>query len=250
MPDPRHRLARSLLAALSLALGLPAPAGAVGLRFADTVVAFAQGPNEDPSLGAFPSLSDPDAGLGASDGALVTLGSNGTLTLSFADPLQNLPGADLRVWENPLVLPEFGGNYIDTGFIEVSSNGTDFARFPTLSLVSDPVGQFDLVDPALYSGFAGLRPFDDFDLAVLAGLPAVVSGAVDLAAIRYVRIVDVRGDGSVLDTAGNAVFDTFPGAGNAGFDLDAIAAIPEPTSGTLLAAGLVLLAGARRRRRG
>jgi hypothetical protein len=247
MPDPRHRLVRSLVV---LCFALPAPAGAVGLRFADTVVAFAQGPNEDPSLGAFPSLADPNAGLGANDGALVTLGSNGTLTLSFADPLENLAGADLRIWENPLVLPEFGGNYIDLGFVEVSSNATDFARFPTLSLVSDPVGQFDLVDPALYSGFAGVDAFDDFDLDALVGLPPVLSGAVDLAAIRYVRIVDVRGDGSVLDTAGNPIFDTFPGAGNAGFDLDAIAAIPEPTSGTLLAAGLALLAGARGRRSG
>jgi hypothetical protein len=248
MPEPRLRLLRPLVA-LALSLGLPAPAGATGFRFADAVVAFAQGPNEDLSLGEFPSLADPSAALGPADGVLVTLGANGTLTVSFADPLENRAGADLRVFENTLVLPEFGGNFNDLGFVEVSSNGTDFARFPTLSLVAAPVGAFDLVDPALYDGFAGIAAFDDFDLSDLVGLPPVLSGAVDLLAIRYVRIVDVRGDGSVADSVGNPIYDTHPGAGSAGFDLDAVAAIPEPGSAALLAAALAL-AGALRARRG
>jgi len=243
MPDPRHRLVRSL--ALALATLAPAPAGATGIRFADTVVGFAQGPNEDPALGPFPALSDPAAALGANDGGLVTLGASGTLTVSFADPIANVAGADLRVFENTLVLPEFGGNYNDLGFVEVSSNGWDFVRFPTLSLVPGPVGAFGLVDPALYAGFAGIAAFDDFDLAALVGLPSVLSGAVDLGAIRYVRIVDVLGDGSLLDSVGNPIHDTYPGAGNAGFDLDAIAAIPEPASGALLCAGLALAVLAR-----
>jgi hypothetical protein len=246
MPDPRCRLAPSLSLALLLALAPPAPAGAVGLRFADTVIAFVQGPNEDPSLGPFPALADPAAALGPNDGALVTLGASGTLTVSFADPIANLPGADLRVFENTLVLPEFGGNFNDLGFVEVSSDGAAFARFPTLSLVPGPVGPFGLVDPALYSGFAGILAFDDFDLAALASAPPVLSGAVDLGAIRYVRIVDVLGDGSVLDSAGNPIHDTYPGAGSAGFDLDAVGAIPEPGSAVLLAGALALLAAARR----
>jgi hypothetical protein len=247
MPDPRHRLVRSLVIALALVSIFPVRAGAVGLRFADTVVAFAQGPNEDPALGELPSLSDPAQGLGPSDSAFVTLGANGSITLSFPDPLENRAGAELRVFENPLVLPEFGGNYIDLGFVEVSSDGAVFARFPNLSLVPGPVGAFGLVDPALYSGLAGLRSFDDFDLAALAGLTEIVSGAVDLAAIRYVRLVDVRGDGSVVDSVGNPIYDTYPGAGNAGFDLDAVAAIPEPGSAALGGAALLLLAFARAR---
>ncbi len=245
MPDPRQRLVRSIVVALALVLALPAPARAVGFSFADSVVAFVQGPNEDLSLGEFPSLADPSAALGSNDGGLVTLGASGTLLVSFADPIENLPGVDLRVFENTLVLPEFGGNFNDLGFVEVSSNGADFVRFPTLSLVPGPVGAFGLVDPALYAGFAGIAAFDDFDLAALVGLPPVLSGAVDLGVIRYVRIVDVLGDGSVLDGAGNPIHDTYPGAGSAGFDLDAIAAIPESGSAALLASALALLVAAR-----
>jgi hypothetical protein len=246
MPDPRHRLARFLALAFALS-ALHTPAGAVPIRFADAVVAFVQGPNEDPSLGAFPGLSDPTRALGPNDGALVTLGANGTLAVSFADPIADLPGPDLRVWENTLVLPEFGGNFNDLGFVEVSSNGLDFARFPAVSLVPGPVGAFDLVDPALYAGFAGIGAFDDFDLGALAGLAPVLAGAVDLGAIRYVRVIDVSGDGSLLDSLGNPIFDTYPGAGSAGFDLDAIAAIPEPGSAALLATALALVAAARAR---
>jgi hypothetical protein len=247
MPVPQHRFAR--LAFLLVALCAPFGAGAVGLRFADAVVAFSQGPNEDPALGAFPPLGDPAAALGVADGALVTLGGGGSITVSFLDPIADAPGVDLRVYENPLVLPDFGGNYVDLGFVEVSSNGTDFARFPATSQVTEPTGAFGLIDPALVSGFAGVNPFDVFDLSDLLGLPAVTSGAVDLGAIRFVRIVDVVGDGGTPDSLGNPIYDPYPSQGNAGVDLDAIAAVPEPGSLALAALGACAAAALRRLRR-
>lgn len=246
MPVPSHSLARLSLALL-VALA-PLGARAVALRFADAVVGFSQGPNEDPAGGAYPPLADPSAALGANDGVLVTLGAAGTITVSFAEPIANGPGADLRVYENPLVLPEFGGNYVDFGFVEVSSNGTDFARFPAVSNVPEPTGRFGLVDPALVSGFAGVNPFDVFDLSALLGLPEVTGGAVDPGAIRYVRIVDVVGDGSTLDSRGNPIYDPYPSQGNTGVDLDAIAAVPEPDSLALAAFGFATCAALRRLR--
>ncbi len=247
MPVPSHSLAPFALALLVVCA--PAGARAVGLRFADAIVGFAQAPNEDPAGGAYPALADPNAALGPNDGVLVTLGGGGSIVVSFADPIANGPGADLRVYENPLVLPEFGGNYVDLGFVEVSSNGSDFARFPAATGVGAPVGRYDLVDPALLSGFAGVNAFDAFDLSDLLGLPEVTGGAVDLGAVRYVRIVDVIGDGGTLDSLGNPIYDPYPSQGNAGVDLDAIAAVPEPGSLALAALGVGAAAAARRRRR-
>jgi len=249
MPVPSQWSARLSLAAIAVALVCSASsARAVGFRYADTVVAFSQGPNEDPSLGEFPPLNDPTRALGVEDGALVTLGAAGSLTVSFAEPIADRPGDDLVVYENALVLPEFGGNYVDLAFVEVSSDGSVFARFPTSSGVSGPVGQFGLIDPALLVGFAGVSLADAFDLADLLGLPEVTSGAVDTGAIRYVRILDVIGDGSASDSLGNPLYDPHPSQGNTGIDLDAIAAVPEPGSLALTAFGVGAAALLRRAR--
>ena len=66
-----------------------------------------------------------------------------------------------------------------------------------------------------------------FDLAELAGKPDVVDGTVDLSAITHVKIIDVIGDGSQLDSLGDPIYDPYPTTGSAGFDLDAIGVINE-----------------------
>ena len=48
------------------------------------------------------------------------------------------------------------------------------------------------------------------------------SGLLDTYNIRWVRIVDIVGDGSYFDTSGDIIYDPYPTTGSAGFDLDAI----------------------------
>ena len=61
-----------------------------------------------------------------------------------------------------------------------------------------------------------------FDLADLSDKPEVLSGDVDLSSISHVRIVDVVGDGTFLDSLGKVIYDPYPTSGSAGFDLDAV----------------------------
>jgi len=64
--------------------------------------------------------------------------------------------------------------------------------------------------------------------------------------VRYVRIVDILGNGSVLDSLQHPIYDPTPTVDSGGFDLDAVgvmhlAAVPEPSTLALLCAGVVLL---------
>jgi hypothetical protein len=123
-------------------------------------------------------------------------------------------------------------------FVEVSSNGVDFARFPARyhGLPVQP-GPFGTVPVGSYTNLAGQTPVlattpgsdpqdvveaggDAFDLADLAALPLVVLGRVDLGNITQVRLVDVV-SGQSLDGQGAPIFD--PGGGSA--DVDCVTAI-------------------------
>ena len=173
------------------------------------------------------SLTDPALALGPASGIstdVVVLGRGGRITLDLGRAVADGEGADIAIWENGIL----GGDLLfgELAFIEASSNGTDFARFPTTTERRDAVGPFESFNPADYAGFAGLHPAGTgtaFDLSRLENDPLVTSGAVDLSAVRYVRIVDIIGDGRELDSEGNAIYDPYPTTGTAGFDLDGVA---------------------------
>jgi hypothetical protein len=79
------------------------------------------------------------------------------------------------------------------------------------------------VDPTQVDGFAGKyrQGFGTpFDLDNLADDPNL-----DKNAVRYVRIVDIPGDGASLDTSGDPIYDPFPTTDSAGFDLDGVAVL-------------------------
>jgi hypothetical protein len=64
-----------------------------------------------------------------------------------------------------------------------------------------------------------------FDLAALRNSPLVRDGTVDLTAIKYVRIVDVIGDGTTPDSFGRGIIDPLSSGPTAGFDLDGVAVL-------------------------
>ena len=178
-----------------------------------------------------------------------SLGDGGQITLSFANGFGDGPGDDFAVFENGFFAP--GGMFTELAFVEVSSNGSDFARFPSASLRATPVESQQGVDPAQYQQLAGNHPLHrgtGFDLADLAGNPLVIGGQVELDDIRQVRLVDVIGNGSTLDAAGRPVYDPYPTAyASGGFDLDAVGA-PEPARTAMFGAGALCLAALARRR--
>ncbi len=192
----------------------------------------------------------PDKALGKAVGTpfdIVCLGRGGQITLTFDNPIANGDGYDFAVFEN-----SFSDTFLELGYVEVSSNGTDFFRFDNDSLTSDSVGGFGAVDPTNITGLAGKYKQGygtPFDLADLAG----VSSLLDINNIGYVRILDIVGDGTYLDSSGDVIYDPYPTFGSAGFDLDAVGVInantvPVPAAVWLLGSGLLTLMGIKRKK--
>jgi len=165
------------------------------------------------------------------------------------------------------VCPEnsFSNTFLELAFVEVSSNGTDFFRFPNYSFTASPVSGFGNIDPTNIDGLAGKyrqgygTPFDLDQLSGIAGL--------DVNRVQYVRLIDVVGNGSTFDSYPAAyggphpIYDPYPTSGSSGFDLDAVGVIhyaafsaqtppvPEPSQWAMYAAALGLLSVVVRRHR-
>jgi hypothetical protein len=192
----------------------------------------------------------PEKALGPAVGDsfdIVSLGRGGAITLVFGNPITDGAGFDFAVFENGIA-----DTFLELGYVEASSNGTDFFRFANDSLSPNPVGAFGTLDPTNVDGLAGKyrQGFGTpFDLAELAG----VSPLLDVANVAYVRIVDIVGDGTYLDSSGDPIYDPYPTIGSAGFDLEAVAvlhAVPEPLGWQpALVAVLAMLGAAWRYRR-
>ena len=166
----------------------------------------------------------PDNALGPSDAeetnGVVCLGDGGSITLWFDPPIADGPGPDFAVFENAL-----NDHFLELAWIEVSSDGEHYFRFPHHSLTPVPVPFWGgLVQATNLCGLAGKyrRGFGTpFDLRELDGFPP----ELDLMAVHWVRLVDIVGDGSCTDSFDNPIYDPWPTEGSAGFDLDAIAAL-------------------------
>lgn len=214
----------------------------------------------------------------------------GAITLYFAEPVEEDSGYEIAVFENAFVSNYntddgsiSGQSFCELGFVEVSSNGVDFARFNSVSLTPAPQGPqvHATIDVTNFYRLAGKHPNaygfcvgTPFDLAWLGDNPLVTAGIVDINNIRYVRIVDIPGGGFYDDNAPfhidplswplwdyypqpNPIYDPHPTSGSGGFDLDAVGTLhPQQYSADINLDGMVdfgdfaLLAGAHQSRFG
>jgi len=165
--------------------------------------------------------------------ALLKPGANGTLSLGdggsaivqFEHPIRNGEGPDFAVFEN-----SFDGQFLELAYVEVSSDGVNYFRFPSISLTDTLIqkGTFDLLDARQIHNLAGkYRLFygTPFDLNELADNPGL-----DLNAITHVKIIDVVGVLNSVhtqrDVLGNPINDPWPTPFfSGGFDLDAVGVI-------------------------
>lgn len=184
----------------------------------------------DESLG-LASAGDTDLALGkAQSNGVLSLGDGGKAICAFPLPIMDGPGPDFAVFEN-----SFDDSFLELAFVEVSSDGQNFYRFPAHSL-SDTLQQtasFGATDPTKLHHLAGKyrggygTPFDLADLGQITNL--------NTNAISHVRVVDVVGSISnsyaSRDSQGRKINDPWPTPfPSGGFDLDAIGVIHENTA--------------------
>ena len=189
---------------------------------------------------------------------VLSLGDGGKITVAFAHPITNGPGPDFAVFENSI-----NDTFLELAFVEVSTDGNTFVRFPAISLTqtNTQVESFGSLDATNLYNLAGKyrRGYGTpFDLSELSGKPGI-----NLEQINFVRIVDVVGSinpayashdsryNNSQDPLLYMVNDPWPtDFDTGGFDLDAVAVlnqfIPEPGSATLLFFCGALLARRRR----
>jgi hypothetical protein len=219
-----------------------------------TLVAWATGwENYLPAENVDPSWTDPGKALGPATGNpldVVALGEReagskdapGEITFTFDELIGNRTGPDFVVFENSFV--SAGGLFIELAFVEVSSDGDLFARFPSVSLTPDLISQYGILDQTdihnlvgQFQNAFGTTQGTPFDLTDLADHPDVLSGAVDLDVITHVKIVDIPGAGDYFDQAtafgydsDNPIYDPHPTIGSGGSDIEAVALIGEPVA--------------------
>lgn len=188
----------------------------------------------------------PEKTLGPAVGGsfdIVSLGRGGQITMTFPQGIGDRSGADFAVFENG-----FSDDFLELAHVEVSSDGSNFVRFPNYSYTLDPVLGFGTVSTRLLYGLASKygqsygTPFDLDELRIaynaqLVGntdfSPAFATDLtngfplLDLNNITHVRFVDIIGDGLATDARGEVIYDPYPTTGSAGFDLDAVGVLNE-----------------------
>ena len=160
--------------------------------------------------------------------SVVALGDGGSATVTFDLPIMNGAGPDFAVFEN-----SFNDYFLELAFVEVSSDGERFVRFPATSLTQTVRQVVSSVDPTFINNLAGKykmgygTPFDLEELRDSAG--------IDINNITHVRVVDVVGSINPLyatyDAFGHMVNDPWPtNSYSSGFDLDGVAVINQNTN--------------------
>jgi hypothetical protein len=191
---------------------------------------------ENPSLG-YTTLGDHNSALGMANGEVVSLGDSGVATVAFVQALYNGAGPDFAVFENAFQNPANKEEaFMELAFVEVSSDGAHFFRFPATSntpTATQVKGAGDYMNARLVNNLAGkyiAQNGTPFDLEELKG-----TEGLDVDHITHIRIIDAIGSvGSAgsKDQLGQVVNDPYPTPfGTGGFDLDAVAALNSTGTG-------------------
>ncbi len=181
----------------------------------------------EPSLG-FASYGDESYGIGTSSTSTtdaVSLGDGGTAVLTFSQAIVNGEGYDFAVFENSL-----NDSFLELAFVEVSSDGIHYYRFPSLSNTStdEQIGNAGSVDATQLYNLAGKYRAGwgtAFDLAELDGY-----SNLDINNVTHIRLVDVVGSidsaWGTTDKNGHLINDPYPTAFvSGGFDLTGVAVL-------------------------
>jgi hypothetical protein len=179
------------------------------------------------------SLGQPTVGsasdvYGQPGSDLLSLGDSGVAVVTFNYSIFNGAGPDFAVFENAFANPVNDTlAYLEFAFVEVSSDGVNFVRFPASSNMQDTaqIDNFTYTDARFYHNLAGKYVSGygtPFDLEELKGTPGL-----DVNNITHVRIVDVIGSIDELhashDKDGNIINDPYPSAfPSGGFDLSGV----------------------------
>ncbi|MBB5267676.1 T9SS type A sorting domain-containing protein [Algibacter amylolyticus] len=195
-----------------------------------TGVTVVRGPqNITNPTGDMANVGVPENAEGKSNGQIVSLGDGGSAILTFENAISNTSGFDFAVFEN-----SFSDTFLELAFVEVSSDGVNYFRFPSHSQTQTDtqVGGFGSVDPTYINNLAGKyrasygTPFnlDDIQDHVL----------LNKNAITHIKIIDVIGTidpaYATYDSYGNIVNDPYATPfGSSGFDLDAVGVLNAAT---------------------
>jgi hypothetical protein len=230
------------LLVVNLRAQFPGPAGTIGTtamhKDSSAFVAWATQCNiirgyqdiSNTSLGNA-NVGDSSKAIAKADGSIVSLGDGGSAVLTFSAPIQNATGFDFAVFENG-----FSDTFLELAFVEVSSDGVNFYRFPPTSNSQYTV-QYDnsaTIDATKLDNLAGKyralygTPFDLQELASISQL--------NINAITHVKIIDVVGSITVpyatYDKNSNMINDPWPTAfGSSGFDLDGVGVVNQSAVG-------------------
>lgn len=178
----------------------------------------------------YASVGDSTSAIGpATQHGVVSLGDGGAATLTFAKPIVNGTGFDFAVFENGFFVGSPVLAFLELAFVEVSSDGVRYVRFPAVSNAEDTVQNgSNAIDGSYLNNLAGKyvygygTPFDLDELKDSVGL--------DVNNITHVRVIDVVGSidpqYGTYDSRGRIINDPYPtNFASSGFDLDAVGVI-------------------------
>ena len=174
------------------------------------------------------NVGDESAAIGAAkQNGVLSLGDGGSVVVSFEGNIFNGDGADFAVFENGFSFNNDSTFYLEYAFVEVSSDGLHFVRFPN-QFLNDTAIQCDFVygnNPLKSKNLAGNFAFGygtPFDLNDLKD-----SSQVNINRISHIKIIDAVGsllnEYAQRDSYGIKINDPWPTPfPSSGFDLDAV----------------------------